>query len=100
MLVRGESAARHDTVQVGMMHQVLTPGVQDGEEANVSAEMLGIGADRSQRLGGGLKEQVIDHRFVLIGDRRDLFGQRKDHVEVLTIEQLRLPMLDPLRPSQ
>jgi hypothetical protein len=48
--------------------------------------MSEIGADRSQGFGGGLKEQVIDHRFILIGDRRDLFGQREDHVEVLTIE--------------
>ena len=62
--------------------------------------MLGIGADRPQGLGGGLKEQVVDHRFVLIGDRRDLLGQGEDHVEVRAVEQFGLAMLDPFRPGQ
>ena len=44
-----------------MMHQALTPGVQDGEEADVGAEMFAIGGDRSQSVGGGPKEQIIDH---------------------------------------
>jgi hypothetical protein len=36
----------------------------------------------------------------LIGDRRDLFGQREDHMEVLAVEEFRLAMLDPFRAGE
>lgn len=45
--VRGETAAGNDTVNVGMMMQGLSPGVQYRDEADISAEMPGIGGDRS-----------------------------------------------------
>jgi hypothetical protein len=37
-------------------------------KANARAEMLGIGGDRERGLGRGLEQQIVDHRFVLIGD--------------------------------
>jgi hypothetical protein len=83
-----------------MMHQVLPPGVQHREEADIGAEMFGVGADGSQGLGGGGKEQVVDHGFVLIGDRRNLLGQREDDMEILNVEKLGLSMLDPLRAGE
>src|SRR5262249_18009322 len=42
---RRDPAARNQTVQMRMMHQVLTPGVQHGEETNLRAEMVRIGGD-------------------------------------------------------
>ena len=38
---------------MGMMMQVLSPGVQDGDQPDLSAEMPGIGSDDAKRLGGG-----------------------------------------------
>ena len=66
-----EAAARDDTVQMRMMHQGLSPRVQHGEEADLGAEMLGIGGDGAQGLGGRAKEDAVDLRFVLEGDGRD-----------------------------
>jgi hypothetical protein len=40
-----EATARDDTVQMGMMHEGLSPAMQDGEEANLRAEMLGVSRD-------------------------------------------------------
>ena len=34
-----------------MVIEVLAPGVQHGRDADVGAQMLGIGGDRGQRLG-------------------------------------------------
>src|ERR1700674_2192018 len=45
-------ATRHEAVEMGMMMQVLSPGVQDGDQPNRGAEMPGIGGDDAQRLGG------------------------------------------------
>jgi hypothetical protein len=47
-----ETAAGDDDVEVGMMGQRRTPGVQHGGEADARAQMLWIGGDRDQCLGG------------------------------------------------
>jgi hypothetical protein len=49
--VRGEPAAGDDAVQVRMEQQVLSPGVQDGREADLRAQVIGILRDRQQRAG-------------------------------------------------
>jgi len=46
--VARETATGDDAMQVRMMEQRLAPTVEDGEEAELCAEMLGIGGDRLQ----------------------------------------------------
>src|SRR5258708_11545483 len=43
-----QSAPGHDTMQVGMKHEVLSPAMQDGEKADLGAEMFGIGRNDAQ----------------------------------------------------
>jgi hypothetical protein len=40
-----DAAARHDDVDMRMMGERRAPGVEDGEDADVGAEVLGIGRD-------------------------------------------------------
>ena len=79
-----------------MIVQVLTPGVQHRDQADLGAEMFGIGGDRAQRLGRGLEQDRVDHRLVLEGDRGDLRRQREDDVEIGNRQQLGLPRGEPL----
>ena len=72
------------------------PGVEHGGDADAGAEMLGIGGDREQRLGGGPEQQVVDHRLVLIGDVGDLGRQREDDVEVADRQQIGLARGEPV----
>jgi hypothetical protein len=44
------------------------PAVEHGGGADASAEVLGIGGDREQRLGRRAEQQVVDDRLVLVGD--------------------------------
>jgi hypothetical protein len=60
-----------------------------------AAEMLGIGCNGKHGLGRGLEQQIVDHRFVLIGDISDPSGQRKHHVEIRHRQQLRLALGQP-----
>ncbi len=60
LAIGGDAAARHHAMHMGMMQQVLSPGVQDGEEADLGAQVLGIGGDGAQGFGAGVKEQVVD----------------------------------------
>jgi hypothetical protein len=50
------------------MEQGLAPGMQDGQEADLCAEMFGICGDGSQGLGCGLEEQVVAETLVLQRD--------------------------------
>ena len=77
MAVGGHAAAGHDTVHVRMMQQVLAPGVQHREEADLGAQVLGVGGDRAQRLGGGAEQHVVDDGLVLVGDRGERCGRVK-----------------------
>ena len=58
------------------------PGVEDGEDADAGAEVLGIGRDGDQGLGGCLEQDVVDRGLVLVGDVGDLCRQRKDDMKV------------------
>jgi hypothetical protein len=72
------------------------PGVQDGGNSNASAEVLGVGRDRDQRLGGGLEQDVVDDGLILIGDVADRRRQREDHVIVWHGQQLGFAVGEPL----
>ena len=47
------------------MVEVLAPGVQDGQEADLGPEVLGIGGDLLQGLGGGAEQEAVDLSRVL-----------------------------------
>ena len=79
----------------GMMIEVLAPGVQHGGDADVGAEVLGIGRDGGQRLGRGREQQAVDLGLVLVGDGADRGRQREHHVEVGNRQQLGLARLEP-----
>ena len=83
------------------MQQVLPPGVQNGEKPDLGAQVLRIGGDGAQRLGTGVEQEVVEQLLVLIREGRDGPGQRKDHVEILDLEQIGLPVLGkhPANPS-
>ena len=66
--IERDAAARHDHVHVRMMGHRRAPGVQHGGDADAGAEVLGIGGDGEHGLGGGLEQQIVDHRLVLVGD--------------------------------
>jgi len=78
-----------------MMGEGLAPGVQDGEEPDLGAEMRGIGGERHQRFGCRAHQDRINGGLVLESDLRGGWWQREDHVE---IEELALPSGEPALP--
>lgn len=53
--IEGEPATRNDAMHVGMVRQCRTLGVQDQRDTDLRAQMLGIGGDGAQRLGGDIE---------------------------------------------
>ncbi len=43
--IRSQATSRHDAMHMRMVLKVLTPGVEDGQEADLSPEVLGVGGD-------------------------------------------------------
>src|SRR5215470_15159789 len=81
---------------MGMVQQILPPGVEDGEKSDLGAEMLGIASDGEQSFGRRTEQNAVDGSLVLQSQRRELFGQRKHDMEILHRKQFRLPLLEPL----
>ena len=51
-------------MQMRVMDERLAPGVEDGEEADLGAEMARVGGDRAERLGDGAEEEPVDDGLV------------------------------------
>ena len=95
LAVGRQPAAGHDAVQVGMVLQGLTPGVQHRDEADLGAEVSRVGRDGAQRRGRAAEQDVVDGALVLQGDRGDGFGEGEDDVEVRHGQQVGLAGLQP-----
>ena len=46
---------------MGMKDQSLSPGVQDGKESDRGSQVLGVGGNGAERLGGRAEEDPVDH---------------------------------------
>jgi hypothetical protein len=82
LAVGRDAAARHDHVDVRMMGERRTPGMENRGDADAGAEMPGVGGDGDQGLGRCLKQDIVDYRLVLIRDIADRRRQREDQVIV------------------
>ena len=77
------------------MDERLPPRVQDGDKADLGAQMPGVGRDGLERLRHRAEQDPIDEGLVVEGDGRDRGRQGEDHVEVFAVEQVGLASLDP-----
>jgi hypothetical protein len=93
--VEREAATRHDAMDMWVMGERGTPGMQNGSEADPGPEMLGVGGDGDQRLGCGLEKDGIDLGLVLIGDVSDWCRQRENHMIVGHRQELGLAVDQP-----
>ena len=83
-------------MNVRMVRQILSPGVQHAQEADFRTQMLWIGGDDAQRFRRRPEQDIVDDGLVLERDDLDLLGHREHHVEVGHVEQFRLAVLKPL----
>ena len=79
-----------------MQIKFLSPRMQDRKEADLGFEIFPARGNLGECFGDGAEQQVVDHSLVLKRERRQLAGQREDHVEVLHRQELLLPILEPL----
>ncbi len=79
-----------------MVRERRAPGVEHGGEADACSEMLRVGGDGDEGLGGGPEQEVIDGGLVVERDRADRRRQGEDDVVIGNRQQLRLAVFEPL----
>ena len=62
--------------------EVLPPGVEHRDGADLGAQMLGIGSNQTQGVGSRLEQQPVDKLLVVEGDVAKGSRQGEDQVEV------------------
>jgi hypothetical protein len=82
-------------VDVGMIHEVLSPGVQNAGSPYPCAEMFLVICEFNERLGNRSKKKIVPdlpiHRYQVIQFR----GNGEDHMEVLDGQEILTTSLDP-----
>jgi len=72
-------------MDVGMVLQVLPPGVKHGEETDLRSEMFRIAGNREKGFRSGAEENAVDDLLVVESDTGQFFRNREYDVEVLTL---------------
>jgi hypothetical protein len=89
-MVRREPARGNHTVNVGMQEQVLTPGMQDGDDTDLSSQVFGIGCDFQQGLCAGGEPQIVKQTRVFQGEHIELVGHGEHDMEIAGSQEFAL----------
>ena len=87
-------------MDVRVMVQVLSPGVQHHQDADRGTEALGIGSDFAQRAGGAAHEQIVEDGGVGEGDLAEFSGQGEHHMMVFDRQEVLRLLIEPVGASQ
>jgi hypothetical protein len=80
--VLGQAPGGDHAVDMGVMDQSLAPGVENDEEADLSAEVARVGGNVLKRPGCRAQEKGVDEVGAVQGERRQGLGQCEDDVGV------------------
>ena len=94
-VVERESAGRHDAMDMGMVLQLLIPGMEHTEEADMGAQIFRITSDFQQGFGTGTEQQTVEEPGVLPGQGRPLMREGEDQVPVASGQDFAAARLDP-----
>jgi hypothetical protein len=83
-------------MDVRVMGECLTPGMKDGDEAELAAQVPGVGGDSLQRCGHRVEQDGVDLALVLICDRCDLGRHREHDMEIGHWQEVCLSCFEPL----
>jgi hypothetical protein len=78
-----------------MGQQVLAPGVENAEDANLPAQMLGIGSDGEQSGGASSEHQMVEQTGVFQSQQGEFVRDGEDDVKVVGGQKFPLPGCQP-----
>ncbi len=78
-----------------MIQEVLPPGMENADHPHLGAEMFGVMGQFRERLGCGLKEQVVQGLWVPGDQGIEFGGEGEDNMEVFDGQEVLPASLDP-----
>ena len=81
-VISREASCRGQAMDMGMQHQVLTPGMQDTQKPDAGAKVLGIGGDLQHGRCTRPEQQVVQKRRILLTELIQLMRQREHDMEI------------------
>lgn len=98
-LIGVDATAGYDEVDMGMNRQLLPPGMQYSEEADLCSQPLLVSAKGQQGFGGGIKQQTVNQLLIEKAHGKDGLRQGENHMIIRHRKQIVEPLFDPLSPS-
>lgn len=83
-------------MQVRMVEDVLSPGMENGKDTDFGAEMLRVGGKGEKRSGSRAKEDAVNDSLILKREGREVSRYGEDDVIVLYREEFTAAFLEPL----
>src|SRR5467141_3133968 len=65
-----------------MQQQVLPPGMQNADHADLCSQVFGIGRDLQQGLRAGSEQQIVEQTRVVQGQYMEFMGHSEHNMEV------------------
>ena len=81
-VVESQAGGGNDVVDMRVMLEVLSPGMEHSEESDVGSQVLGITCQFEHGCGAGAAEQIVELPLVLENESGQLVWQGEDVVEV------------------
>src|SRR6266852_6614479 len=94
-VIGGESTGRNHAMDMRVKPQLLIPGVQHAEEADLGTEVSRIASDFEKGFRTGAKQKVVDDLLVLQRQWCQLTRQGEDHMDVACREKLLATRCEP-----
>jgi hypothetical protein len=79
-LIESEPSRWNDAVNMGMMLQVLSPCMENAQEADLGPEMTRVCRNLQERRRAGTEQQIVKNAFVLLSDRGELVRNREHNM--------------------
>ena len=95
LAIVGDAAAGDQAVDMGVIDELLGPGMQDGEHADGGADVSWITGDLDDGVGGGLHRKGVAVALVGAQHVPQFLGQRDGDVEIAARQHLELARRKP-----
>lgn len=86
---------RNEHVHMGVVLQCSGPGVENGEDAELAADISGVEADGGEAYHSRLDQDVVEDLLVAADDVSQFRREGEDEMKVAGGEQFRFPRLQP-----
>ena len=96
LFIKRERTTGDKAVNMKMISQFLRPGMKDTDKSKLTIHLpLWITGKGMQRLTHSNKKVIKHDLWVKQNDRFQLMGNGKDHMKIVTRQQICLPVIEP-----